>query len=142
MMDQATMEFWQNHSLPFLEMATRTDRRQVLSNADGYGKLSRECGDTMEIFLVVRNGRIHSAAFETDGCIYALVCVNTTVHLAEGMMLQEALQLAPESVVSYLETLPPEETHCAEQAVHVLRLAIADARDNERQPWKKFYTRR
>ena len=36
-MDQASMNFWQNHSLQFLEMAVRTDRRQVLKNADGYG---------------------------------------------------------------------------------------------------------
>jgi nitrogen fixation protein NifU and related proteins len=141
-MDQATMEFWQNHSLPFLEMAVRTDRRQVVQNADGYAKLSRECGDTMEIFLVIRNGRIHSAAFETDGCLFAVVCANAAVNLVEGKNLQEAQQLAPGDIVSYLETLPPEETHCAEQAVHVLRLAIADARDNERQPWKKFYPRR
>lgn len=141
-MDQATMNFWQNHSLQFLEMAMRTDRRQVLQNADGYGKLSRECGDTVEIFLVVRNGRIHSAAFETDGCVYALVCANAVAHLAEGKTLQEALELAPESVMDYLETLPEEETHCAEQAIQVLRLAVLDARESERQPWKKFYPRR
>lgn len=141
-MDQATMNFWQSHSLPFLEMAMRTDRRQVLQNADGYGKMSRECGDTVEVFLMVRNGRIHSAAFETDGCLYALVCANATVCLAEGKTLEEALELTPEMVASYLETLPPEENHCAEQAVQVLRLAILDARANERQPWKKFYPRR
>jgi nitrogen fixation NifU-like protein len=141
-MDQATMNFWQNHSMQFLEMAVRTDRRQVLKHADGYGVLTRECGDTVEIFLVVRNSRIQSAAFETNGCVYALVCANAVVHLAEGKSLQEALELAPESVVNYLETLPEEETHCAEQAVQVLRLAILDARENERQPWKKFYTRR
>lgn len=141
-MDQATMNFWQNHSLSFLEMATRTDRRQVLQNADGHGKLSRECGDTVEIFLAVRNGRIQSAAFETNGCVYALVCANATVCLAEGKTLEEALALTPEMVVAYLETLPPEETHCAEQAIQVLRLAILDARATEGQPWRKFYPRR
>jgi nitrogen fixation NifU-like protein len=141
-MDQATIDFWQNHSLQFLEMALRTDRRQVLRDADGYGRLSRECGDTVEIFLMVRNGRIRSAAFETDGCLFAVVCANTVAHLVEGKTLQGALALAPESVIDYLETLPPEESHCAEQAIQVLRLAIADARENERQPWKKFYARR
>ena len=141
-MDQATMNFWQNHSLSFLEMAVRNDKRQVLSNADGYGKLSRECGDTMEVFLLVRNGQICTAAFETDGCLYALVCANAAVHLAEGKTLQEAIELVPETVVTYLETLPAEETHCAEQAIQVLRLAILDAMANERQPWKKLYPRR
>jgi len=141
-MDQATMNFWQNHSSSFLEMAMRNDKRQVLSNADGYGKLSRECGDTMEIFLLVRSGQIHSASFETNGCLYALVCANAAVHLAEGKTLQEALALAPDAVVTYLETLPPEETHCAEQAIQTLRMAVLDARATERAPWKKLYPRR
>jgi nitrogen fixation NifU-like protein len=141
-MDQTTLDFWQNHSLRFLEMAARTDRREVLRNADGYGRMTRECGDTVEIFLVLRNGRIQTASFQTNGCLYAVVCANATVHLVQGKTLQEGLALSPESVVNYLETLPPEETHCAEQAIQVLHLAIADARENERQPWKKFYTRR
>ena len=141
-MDQASIDFWQNHSLRFLEMALRNDRREVLRNADGYAKLGRECGDAIEIFLVVRNGRIQSATFETNGCLYAVACANAAVHLAQGLTLQEALALAPETVVNYLETLPLEENHCAEQAIQALRLAIADARENERQPWKKFYTRR
>ncbi len=141
-MDQATIDFWQNQSLHFLEMALRTDKRRVLRDADGFGRLSRECGDTVEIFLMVRNGFIRSAAFETDGCLFAVVCANTVAHLVEGKTLQEALALVPENVVDYLETLPPAEHHCAEQAIQTLRLAIADARENERQPWRKFYARR
>jgi nitrogen fixation protein NifU and related proteins len=141
-MDQASIDFWQNHSLQFLEMALRTDKREVLGNADGYAKLGRECGDIIEIFLVVRNGHIRSAAFETNGCLYAVVCANAAVHLVQGKTLKEAMMLGPESIIDYLETLPPEENHCADQAIQVLRLAIADARENERQPWKKFYPRR
>lgn len=87
-------------------------------------------------------GGSQSAAFETNGCVYALVCANATVCLAEGKTLEEALALTPEMVVAYLETLPPEETHCAEQAIQVLRLAILDARATEGQPWRKFYPRR
>ncbi len=141
-MEQAALEFWKNHSMRFIEMAVRTDKRVVLNNADGYGMATRECGDTVEIYLVVRDGRIHSASFETNGCLYAIVCANAAVHLSLGKTLLEAMALTPEHILDYLETLPPEENHCAEQAIEVLRLAIADARENERQPWKKFYARR
>jgi nitrogen fixation protein NifU and related proteins len=141
-MEQAAVEFWQNHSLHFLEMAVRSEKRQVLKTADGYGSASRECGDDVEISLVLRNGRIQSASFETNGCLYAVVSANAVVHLVEGKTLQEALELTPETVFDFLETLPPEEMHCIELALHVLHLAIADARENERQPWKKFYARR
>jgi nitrogen fixation NifU-like protein len=141
-MEQAALEFWQNHSMRFIEMAVRTDKRAVLDNADGFGRTTRECGDTVEIYLVMRTGRIHSASFETNGCLYAIVCANAAVHLALGKTLLEAMALTPENILDYLETLPREESHCADQAIQVLRLAIADARENERQPWKKFYARR
>ena len=141
-MDQAIIDFWQSQSLPFLEMALRTDTRGVLRNPDGYAKTSRECGDTVEIFLIVRNGLVTSAAFETDGCLFAVVCANAAVNLVRGKTLEEGLALSQEDIINYLETLPPEENHCAEQAIQVLRLAILDARECERQPWKKFYPRR
>jgi nitrogen fixation protein NifU and related proteins len=141
-MNQSSAEFWQHHSVRFLEMVFRADRRETLSNADGCGKKTRECGDTMEIYLVVRNGRVQSASFECNGCLYAVACVNAAVNLVEGMSLDEAWKLSPQMVVDYLESLPPEETHCAEQAIETLRLALADARESERQPWKKLYRRK
>ena len=141
-MDQASLDFWRNHSLRFLEMAAQAERREVLRHPDGYGKATRECGDTVEIFLVVRNGRIQSASFETDGCLYSVVCANAAVHLALGKTLAQATALTPKTLFDYLETLPSEEFHCTEQAIQVLRLAVADARENDRHPWKKCYPRR
>jgi nitrogen fixation NifU-like protein len=36
--EKNTSDFWQDHSLTFLEMAFRTDRRERLDKPDGYGK--------------------------------------------------------------------------------------------------------
>lgn len=141
-MDRQSAEFWRNHSVKFLEMVLRTDRRETVSHADGYGRKTRECGDTVEIYLVVNGGRIRSASFQSNGCLYAVACANAVVHLVEGRTLDEAWQLSPEEVVAYLETLPPEETHCAEHAVDTLRLALVDVRENERQPWRKYYRKK
>ena len=56
-------DFWQDHSLHYLEMAFRHDRRERLQNPDGYGKRTEECGDTVEMFLCNRKrGQI----FEID----------------------------------------------------------------------------
>ena len=141
-MEQSNMDFWQQHSLNFLEMALRNDKREALANPDGYAKRARQCGDTVEIFLTIRDRRIVNAAFETNGCLYSVACANTVVHLAEGMSVQEAWEINPERVADYLETLPKEEFHCARLAVQTLHLALADARDVDRNPWKKFYPRR
>jgi len=137
--NQNNTDFWENHSLRFLEMVFRTDKREVLEKPDGYGKRSRECGDTMEIFLIVGDGKIRSASFDTNGCLYSIACANAIAHMAEGKTISEAWELTPEDVMEYLETLPAGEAHCARLAVRTLHLALADAQETQRHPWKKLY---
>jgi len=138
-MEQASVDFWQNHSVRFLEMVFRGGKRERLTYPDGYGKKTRQCGDTIEIFLMVRDGRLDSVAFETDGCLYSLACANAVAHLAQGMTLIEAWEITPDAVTDYLETLPEREKHCADLAVSSLQAALLSAHENARNPWKKFY---
>lgn len=139
-MDQCSIDFWQNHSVKFLEMVFRAGKREILKNPDGYGKSFRgECGDTIEIFLTLREGKIAWASFETNGCLFTLASANAAVHLAEGKTLTEAWEIDPEDIVDYLETLPRAEKHCAELAVQALQNALLNARENERDPWKRLY---
>lgn len=141
-MSHNSLDFWQNHSVRFLEMAFRTDKRETLKYPDGYGRCSRECGDTMEIFLCVRDGSITSASFQTDGCIYSHACANAAVHMAEGKSLEEAGEITAEKISEFLETLPKEEKHCADLAAKTLQLALMNAKETKRNPWKKFYALR
>lgn len=141
-MDQTTAEFWQNHSVRFLEMVVSTDKRGSIDNADGYGHAGRECGDSLEIYLNVDDDTIRSAYFETDGCFYTVACGNAVVHLVEDKTIGEASALRTSHILDYLETLPEGEIHCAEMAIRSLRLALEDLRENNRQPWKKFYRKK
>jgi nitrogen fixation NifU-like protein len=118
------LDFWERHSLHFLEMAFETHKRETLEKPDGYGRKARECGDTVEIFLMLEGGKIRSASFETNGCLYAVACANAVVHLAEGKSLQDAHRLTPKNVMDYLVTLPEKEAHCAELAVNALHMAL------------------
>jgi nitrogen fixation NifU-like protein len=138
-MDQNALEFWRDHSVNFLEMALKEDKREKILNPDGYGHCSRECGDSLEIFLSARDGLIKLAAFYTDGCIYTVACANTVVQMVEGKTAQEAWAVSPRHIVDFLETLPKRERHCAELAVRALRLALLDLKQTERQPWTRLY---
>ncbi len=51
-----------------LEMAFRTDRRIRMPNPDGYGKHTGSCGDSVEMFLTVKNDHIQAVSYEIDGC--------------------------------------------------------------------------
>lgn len=140
-MSPAPGDFWQTHSLRFLEMAFRSDKRERFALPDGYGKNTGACGDTIEVFLQVRNGIITHAAYETDGCLHTNACANTVVAMIEGGALQAAWEVTPEAVAAYLETLPADHFHCAELAVGALYKALANARQTADNPWKKAYGR-
>ena len=120
------LDFWQKHSLSFLEMALHVDKRVRLRQADGHGLVQGSCGDTIEFFIQVRDNSIGGASFETDGCLSTIACANTVVHLIEGKSVQYAQDLEPETIVGFIETLPEEELHCAELAVAALQMALAD----------------
>ena len=129
----------QTHSTKFLESAFRTDRREKLTPADGHGKQTGECGDTVEFFLLIQDDRLEHISYDINGCINTNACANAIIDLLEGKRVVEAWGLDPEDVADYLETLPEDHFHCAELATGALYLALADARDKEKSPWKKLY---
>lgn len=132
-------DFWQDHSRRYLEMAYRMDKRERLRKADGYGKRTGVCGDTIEIFLMIDHGTIRTASFDTDGCLNTNACANTVVKLIEGKSIEAAWQITVADVVDYLVTLPAAEGHCAELAVGALYLALSDHQKTKNASWKKLY---
>jgi len=133
--------FLQEHSLHFLEMAFRTDHQESIKNPDGYGKNTGACRDTVEIFFKVHDNRLCFISYITNGCMNTNACANTIVELAEGKTIEAAWKLAPEDVITYLETLPPANHHCAELAVGALYRALTNYNEMQKNPWKARYRR-
>ena len=139
-MEPKTFNFWQDHSLHYLEMALRNDRRGDIAHPDGYGKRTGQCGDTIEMYLSIHQGRIELITFQADGCMNTNACANTVAEMAEGRKVEDAWEIGVEDVIAYLETLPPQNHHCAELAVGSLYLALSNYQEHKRQPWKKLYS--
>jgi nitrogen fixation protein NifU and related proteins len=138
-MQDSHENIWQTHSMAFLEMAFRNDRQERLRNADGYGKKEGRCGDTVEFFLLLKQGRIEHIAYALDGCIHTNACANAIIVMAEGKSVDQAWEIKPEDVVAYLESLPEDHVHCAELAMGAFYLALTDTRRTQQAPWKKAY---
>ena len=128
-----------HHSETFLKMALQTQRRRRIDKPDGYGRRTGECGDTVEFFLLVRKGTIDAVFFEIDGCLNTNACANTVAHMAEGKSIEDAWHITPEHIIDYLKTLPPQDHHCAELAAGAFYLALKNAGELQRSPWKKIY---
>ncbi len=140
-MSDKKFDFYQDHSMKYLEMALSTERQASMENPDGYGKRTGECGDTVEIFLKVRDKKVKVVSYHADGCINTHACCNTVAQMAEGSDVNAAWEISPEKVIEYLETLPSDHTHCAELAVGALYMALSRYQELNRNPWKKSYQR-
>jgi len=110
-----------------------------MDDADGFGRVTGSCGDTMEIWLKVRSGAIAEATFMTDGCGTSIASGSMVTELAKGRSVGEARRISQQDVLGALGGLPEESEHCALLAADTLKEAIKDYVMMEREPWKKAY---
>ncbi len=85
-----------------------------------------QCGDTMEVYLTIRDGMIEDATFFTDGCEATMICGSAVAELVRGKSIDEALAVSPRQMIDCAGDLPADHTHCAILAVNTLHKAIAD----------------
>ena len=99
-----------------------------IENPDSHVRITGVCGDTVEIYLAIKEGRINDIKFMTDGCGTTIVCASYVTRTVKGKSIEEALRIKPEDVDRYFEGLPKENKHCAMLSVITLRAALEEYR--------------
>jgi nitrogen fixation NifU-like protein len=113
-----------------------------MDSPDGSGSVTGSCGDIMEISIRVRNDRILSANFMTDGCGTTIAAGSILTELAKGKTVSEAFKITQRDVLNALGGLPEESQHCALLAADTLKAAIKDYLAFKNEPWKRTYRAR
>ena len=108
---------------------------------DGFGRITGPCGDTMEIYLKVRDGRVMNASFWTDGCGPSIASGSMVTELAKGKSILEARKVTQDDILDALGGLPEDSLHSALLAANTLREAIKDYLAFKNEPWKRVYRR-
>ena len=99
----------------------------VMENPDGYGKLtSPVCGDLMEIYIKVEDGRIADVKYRTFGCAAAIASSSIATEMVKGQPLEVAAKLSDEEVAAALGGLPEAKMHCSNLAASALHVALED----------------
>ncbi len=96
-----------------------------MQNPDGYGRVTGPCGDTMEIFLKFKEGKVSDASFQTDGCGPSQICGSFAAELVLGKNTDEIKEITNETILNVIGGLPGEDQHCALLAANTLQEAIA-----------------
>ena len=110
-----------------------------ISEADGFGSVTGPCGDTMEIWLRVKNDKIEDATFWTDGCGTSIACGSMVTGMVKGKSIAQALGINQDGILQVLGGLPEDSIHCALLAANTIKAAIQDYLALKREPWKKAY---
>jgi len=110
-----------------------------MADADGHAMITGPCGDTMSVWLRVRDGLVKDAAFWTDGCGTTIAAGSMATELAKGRRVAQALRISQEEILDALEGLPEDSVHCALLAASTLRAAVRDYLNYRNEPWKRAY---
>lgn len=100
--------------------------RGIIENADGHGRLTGSCGDTLEIFLKFENERVAAASFLGGECASSTICGSLAAELAIGKTPDELAEISGEKILGVLGAFPEEERHCADLAAGALQEALSD----------------
>ena len=103
-----------------------------ISDADGVGRVTGTCGDTVQVQIRVENGRISESRFLTDGCGTSIACGSMLTEMSKDKTIEEALMINSGDLLRSLDGLPEEYVHCTVLAVDTLHAAIDDYRTNFR----------
>jgi nitrogen fixation NifU-like protein len=112
----------------------------VMKHYDGHSKkITSSCGDSMWIWLEVRNNTIQNATYLSDICLGAVSSGSMVTEMVRGKTIPEALRISPDHILKALGGLPENLVHCATLANSTLRAAIRDYTRYKDSPWKRLY---
>ena len=121
--DARAREVYSKKVIELFENPVNVER---LDDPDGAASYRGPCGDTMEMYVRVREGVIAQCTFMTDGCGGSLVSGSMTTQLALGQSVEDAMQIDDKQILSALGGLPQEEAHCPTLAAETLKRALRD----------------
>ncbi|MBU1205957.1 MAG: iron-sulfur cluster assembly scaffold protein [Proteobacteria bacterium] len=140
--EELQKEAWAGYTEVVIDHAQNPRNVGSIQNADGVAMITGPCGDTMEIWLGVREDVIKEARFWTDGCGTSIASGSMVTELAKGKTIREAMRITQKDVLDALGGLPEESQHCALLAADTLREAVKDYLAYKNESWKRAYQKR
>ncbi len=106
----------------------RNPRNQgVLEDANAVGMAGNpQCGDTMKLYLKVRDGRIEDVRWQTLGCGASIAASSAASELLKGATVEQARKLTRQRIAEAVGGLPEGKVHCSVLAADALKAALED----------------
>ena len=100
-----------------------------MDDPDGFAEVgSSECGDTMAMYIRVKDGRIDDIKYRTYGCCAAIASSSIATDMVKGKSVDEADAITKTAIVEELGGLPEKKIHCSLMVEDAIHAAIANYR--------------
>jgi len=114
------------YSETLIEHGVNPPNYGAIEKPDGYAMVTGPCGDTVEMFVRMRNGTVEQATFTTDGCIFSIAACSVAAEMAEGKPVSGCIGINQSAVLRRLEKMPADHEHCALLAAMTLQKALRE----------------
>ena len=96
-----------------------------IDNADAIGEAgSLACGDSIKIYLKIKDGIVTDAKFQTFGCGSAVASSSILTEMIIGKSVEEVKKITNKDIADQLGGLPPEKMHCSVMGYEALEDAL------------------
>jgi len=82
------------------------------------------CGDQMNMYLKIKDGKIEDIRWKTYGCASAIASTSALSELAKGKTLEAAEKISAKDITDFLGGLPEHKFHCSVLGHEALKDAI------------------
>ncbi len=137
--EELQKQTWAGYSEIVIDHAQNPRNAGSIPNADGFARVTGPCGDTMAIWLRVRNDIVEQATFWTDGCGAIIACGSMVTELVKGKTVAAVLGITQQDVLDVLGGLSEESVHCALLAANTAKEAAREYLSTRNEPWKRAY---
>jgi nitrogen fixation NifU-like protein len=124
MMGMAYEKAVEIYSELLVEHGTNPRNYGAIEHPDGYAKITGDCGDTVEMFLRVENGKIGESKFSTDGCMFSIAACSVATEMAKGRTVPGCIGINQSAILDHLGKMPKDHEHCALLAAMVMQNAL------------------
>lgn len=113
-----------SYSKEAIDLFLKKKHYGVIKHAQGYGKFTGPCGNSMEIYMKIKDDEIYDAKFETDGSEATFICGSIVTSLSIGRKIQDVMTITSQDILNKLGGLPKKNEHCSSLAENTLKQAL------------------